>query len=375
MKGTGIVSGLLTVLLVLFCSTTVSAQSVEATGVGVDRDHALNNALQLAVESAIGVLVDSGTLVENFTVVKDEIVTHSVGYVESYKILTEKPEPDGGHSVTISALVNSGRISDDMTSLDVLMKMAGHPRILVLGTDTELTSIPTGTQVFQTLVEDVKRVFREKFRFEVIDWDTVRQAHKNLPGKLTKERALKHNDVIRADNLITFSLEYASAQANPAPVDMTMSAIRISDDFMIKSVTQRIGSVSSGGLTAPEKDRRAIALAGEHIFSLAVQTARAVVEDLQGEVERGKGFRYLITFYDFPDAKALEDQLTVLSGFVRYSVEKSTPTTLELSYWSNLRESALLERVQKLIEERGHKYKFKQEGRALRFKWEHPEGF
>ena len=351
------------------------SQEVTVTGVGVDRDHAVNNALQLAVESAIGTLVQSDTLVENFTVIKDEIVTHAVGYVSEYEILADKAEGEAGHSVTVRAMVNAGRIQDDISALDVLMKMAGHPRILVLGTDTELTSVPTGTAQFQQLVKDVSEVFRNSFRFDVIDWDTVRQANKNLPGKLTKERALKYNDIIRADNLVTFSLEYATDQGSPKPVDMSMQAVRVSDEYMISSTTQRIGQVAGSGVSQPDRDRAAIALAKEYIFPLAVQTAKAVVEDLQGEVERGKGFRYLVTFYDFPDPKILEDEMTVMSGYVRHKVERAQPDMLEISYWSNLRETMLLDRLRSLIEEKGYKYEYKQDGRNMKFKWRHPEGF
>jgi hypothetical protein len=116
-------------------------------------------------------------------------------------------------------------------------------------------------------------------------------------------------------------------------------------------------------------------LAKEYIFPLAVQTAKAVVEDLQGEVERGKGFRYLVTFYDFPDPKILEDEMTVMSGYVRHKVERAQPDMLEISYWSNLRETMLLDRLRSLIEEKGCKYEYKQDGRNMKFKWRHPEGF
>ena len=57
---------------------------VVASGVGVDADKALQNALMNAVQQAVGLVVDAGTLVKNEAIVKDQILTYSDGYVEHF---------------------------------------------------------------------------------------------------------------------------------------------------------------------------------------------------------------------------------------------------------------------------------------------------
>jgi hypothetical protein len=44
------------------------------------------------VEIAVGVLIDSETLSENYTLIRDEIYSRSTGYVQDYQVLDERKE-------------------------------------------------------------------------------------------------------------------------------------------------------------------------------------------------------------------------------------------------------------------------------------------
>ena len=68
---------------------------VVATGLGVDQDGAVKNALRAAVEQAVGTIIDSKTVVENDELIGDKILSHSGGYVQKYDILGE-PKSEGG---------------------------------------------------------------------------------------------------------------------------------------------------------------------------------------------------------------------------------------------------------------------------------------
>ena len=105
--------------------------NVEATGEGPSREQALVSAMRRAVEEGVGTFIKSETTVESAQLIEDKILSHSSGYVTSYKIIGEE-KTDDGYSVTISAKVDTKTLQDDIDALAILRKNVGNPRILVL---------------------------------------------------------------------------------------------------------------------------------------------------------------------------------------------------------------------------------------------------
>ena len=366
----------MSVAVVLISAFGISmAHGVEITGFGVDRENALNNAFRSAVEAAVGVAVQSSTSVEDFTVIKDEIVTHARGYVTRYKVLGEARDPEAGYRVTIEADVDRGMVSDHVQALDILMKMAGHPKVLVLGIDEDFESVASGTELFDPLVNTVADVFSRKFRFEVVDWPTVRSKYADIPGKLNRERVAEYNHVLRCQYLISVKLNLYGKKDGTSSIRLVLDAVRISDNYLVAKVEREAGVHDFSGLGEESKIRKAVAVAGETVFPASVDVAKMMVSDIQSEVERGKGFRYSLEFYDFPGEPKLTDDLAAIQGYVRLRLERQDATQLRLTYWSNLSSDTLLEEIKGALQRRGHKFSFKHEGRRMRFKWKHPEGF
>lgn len=367
-------SAILLALIACIVLAASPALAVQATGVGVDRDHALNNALQLAVEAEIGVQMQSRTMVENFVVIRDDIVSHAKGYVSSYKVLSEKKETDGSYTVVVDAVVNAGRIGSDIETLEILQKMAGHPRVLIFGEDDDFGSVSAGTAVFEPLVHKVAEVFAESFRFEVVDWATARATFKDIPGKMTRESAIKHNKELRCQYLVTVKLNKGKPGAGGTPLTLVMDAVRISDALRISHQVRDLG-LQALGASEVEADRRAVTLAQDAVFQTAIDVAKDMVASIQGEVERGEGLRFTLGFYDFPDQERLIREIEVVSGYVRHEVERSGGANLVVAYWSNLKAEQLAEQIKAMLEKDGYKYQFKLDGRNLKFKWENPAGF
>jgi hypothetical protein len=352
------------------------AGAVQVQGMGVDRDHALTNALQVAVEQVVGVMVKSSTDVVDFQVIKDEIVTHSKGYVKSYKIIEETKEADGGFRVVVDAQVDAGQIETHAQTLEILMKMAGHPRILVFGEDSDINAVPSGTEIFDPLAAAVSDVFREKFRFEVVDWPLMRARFKDLPGKLDKDVAIANRSRLQADYYVSVELEMVPDIAGTsAGLNLDLKGVRISDGHLLGQSTRDAGSISLAGLKQAQQYRKAVSTASEDVFIAAADVATALVKELQSEVDRGTGFRYTLGFFDFPDNDLLEREMAALNGYVRHEVDKADAVNFKISYWSNLQGSALAQAIQDVLHKHGYKVLFKQDGRTLKFKWEHPEGF
>ncbi len=105
-----------------------NSTTVEAKGVGVRRDDALQDALRNAVGQAVGVALTSESAVENFVLIKDAISTHTEGYISSYKVVNEAPFPDR-YEITVSATVSLSPLKADA---QVLAQSIGGVRFLVM---------------------------------------------------------------------------------------------------------------------------------------------------------------------------------------------------------------------------------------------------
>ena len=79
-------------------------------GSGYDKRDAIKNALRSAIEQAFGTFVSTNTAILNDELVKDEISTVASGNVKSYTELSSSNLPDGSCSVTLSAIVSTGKL-------------------------------------------------------------------------------------------------------------------------------------------------------------------------------------------------------------------------------------------------------------------------
>lgn len=97
------------------------------------RDEAIQDAQRKAVEQAVGAMVDSETLVENFMTISDTIYVKSSGYIRSYKIIKESAdEKDLTYDVTIQAVVANGAIEDDLRAIGIVIGGKGKPRTMLM---------------------------------------------------------------------------------------------------------------------------------------------------------------------------------------------------------------------------------------------------
>ncbi len=133
----------------LYVSGQEQDTTVEAEGVArilqdntdIARDKAVLDAQRKAVEQAVGVLMSSESLVENYELLSDRILTQSAGYIRSYQILAEQRD---GHDyrVTIQAIIGVGDLEHDLQSIQHLIQQKGNPRIMFLTTE-EITGLKT----------------------------------------------------------------------------------------------------------------------------------------------------------------------------------------------------------------------------------------
>lgn len=136
------------ILLICFAGSALvwagdARQKYRATGmatvhnnyVDIARDKALDNALRNVVERAAGVMITGSTEVDNFQLKMDSILSESKGFLETYKILSEKREGDN-YEVTIEAEVGTGKLQERLKAVDLIMSRKSKPRLLIVFSET-----------------------------------------------------------------------------------------------------------------------------------------------------------------------------------------------------------------------------------------------
>ncbi len=105
---------------------------VESDGFGISKKDALLKAKREAVEIGIGTILYSQTEIKNFELMKDVILTRTVGSVKKYDILHQEKKADNSFYIKIQAVVSLASIKADLAALKILLESMDKPRIMVI---------------------------------------------------------------------------------------------------------------------------------------------------------------------------------------------------------------------------------------------------
>ena len=132
----------------LFAEETIT---VDATGVGATAQAAEKAALTNAVQQAIGLFLDSETLVKNEQVIYDSILSMSDGFVTKYdvKVPPRQRPMDGLFETTISAVVQKGKVGAELEK---------HNLIQAVDTKDAWAQAVTAVKSSQDAVEVLERL-------------------------------------------------------------------------------------------------------------------------------------------------------------------------------------------------------------------------
>ena len=250
-------------------------ESVEAEGVAtilqgntdIARDKAIVDAQRKAVEQAVGVLMSSESIVENYELLSDRILTQSARYIKSYQILDE--EKDGKeYRVRIQADIGLGDLKTDIEAIQHLIRQKGNPRMMFL-IDETIEGLRTAG-ISSADMSQAETVLLQAFLdagFEVVDSAMVAQninrdqALKAVEGDAATAAALGHQ--YGADVIITAK---AVASSGDKILDTDMKShqaainakvVRADTGAVIGSGTERAKHAHiddlTGGLAAIEK--------------------------------------------------------------------------------------------------------------------------
>ncbi len=194
---------------------TAQTETVIGEGMGMTHDTALSGAKRDAVEKGVGVVLASETMVKNFQVKRDQILSKANGFVKTYEELSSSQGPDGLWTVRISAEVTAilDELVKDQLALDLLLSWVRHPRFMIVM--SEVNGDETGSTVAET---EIGRIMGEK------DFDIISSAQTEALKQRNVNLAEIQGDPLQAAGMAAeFGAEYiimgnASAKAVTHPM-------------------------------------------------------------------------------------------------------------------------------------------------------------
>jgi hypothetical protein len=105
--------------------------AITGENMAIFREKAIDDALRRAVEQAVGTMISSDTMTNNFQVVHDKILAQTSGYVKSYQIIREG-RVGQEFRVTVMADVGRENLQRTLDALGLLHELKEKPKVMVI---------------------------------------------------------------------------------------------------------------------------------------------------------------------------------------------------------------------------------------------------
>ncbi len=237
----------LVICLMLVSVTAAFAAKVTATGEGPNKETALATAMRRAVEQGVGAFVKSDTTVIDSALVDDKILSHSRGYVTSYKIIREGKTEDG-FAVTISATVDSKLLKGDIDALTILRKNAvvGNPRILVAFSNKSKDKLFKDKEFTEEIYNGIVEALTDK-QFRVVD--------KASAERFSMQQAETHEIDVDLNRAAAYGLKYHAEYTLFYNVSGVVREGAIGKSVLLNVKTQLIDNTRSQVITSKKVEQ------------------------------------------------------------------------------------------------------------------------
>jgi hypothetical protein len=224
------------------------------------RDKAIDDALRKAVEQAVGTVVSSDTMSNNYQIIHDKIIAQTSGYVKKYSILSEKAEADL-FRIKIEAVIGKDNLMDDLRALGLLQELKEKPKVMVL-IDEEIGGL-YGTTAWRDIGQ-AESTIMEKFinaGFTVVDPQTVK-------ANISRDKALR---ILEGDNKAAAAegLKYGSQ-------------IVITGKAFSKNAGRKLYGTNMQSIQATLQARVVRADTGKVISSRSARGVKMHIDEMQG---------------------------------------------------------------------------------------------
>ncbi len=148
------VLGAVLALCILSSLALADLQTVEGMGYGETKELAVEAAKRDAVERAVGLVIASETVVKNYALFSDVILTRSMGYVQSYDVVQETHPAEGMVGIRIRAIVGDilDEVLRDRMAMELLLSWMSKPRVLVAINEESLGE--SGSRIVENTVTE-----------------------------------------------------------------------------------------------------------------------------------------------------------------------------------------------------------------------------
>jgi hypothetical protein len=257
---------------------------------GVARDEAVRDAQRRAVEQALGVFVESQTLVVNAQLVADEISTRASGFVQTYTITDEAKDDAGGtYTLTIEACVSQEKLRTDLENFGaILREQLGNPRVIIQAQEGESKIV---TEAAYTLLND---------HFSKLGFDVRRAASEDITTS-------------DADVMITVN---AQAVSTPTAINPKLFSSRVSLglEASLVSTKQVVAqlSLSSEPKVSTSADTASVAALEETLSTQLDGFVSQLVSELNATVATNTSIQVVIK--GLPSFQAFRTMQTFIEG-------------------------------------------------------------
>ena len=244
---------LLTTLLICFLlvwhfwsydSCQAESKIVEVDGSSVfSKEDAIKQAQRTAVESAVGVFVQSETEIENYQLKKDRILSRTQGYVTRFDILKQW-EAESIFHCKIKATVSLDKIKDDLLAMKILLSSMDRPKIVIIieeeYTAIDKIAVKMGEQ--ENKPDDIANISVKQYGMSDLQ---MRLAETELTSILTS----KGFDIVDQAQLNRIQDQDMARQALAGNIDAVKSlGLDYGAQYMIlgKTIVQDAGEVVAG---------------------------------------------------------------------------------------------------------------------------------
>ncbi|MCP4230810.1 MAG: hypothetical protein GY771_11800 [bacterium] len=166
-----------------------------------DRDAAINNARQRAVERVLGVMIDSRVRTENELIVQDTVVSKSYGYITDETILNEGYEAQGYFYVV--------ELSCNVSRRDIEAELDRLKKSVIVNVEETIQGEPTDKPIIEGMIRSA----------------LINAGHKCLDEGYIEEAGVENNllkaDEMTVDNLRDVGRKYLAQVIVFGTVDLT----------------------------------------------------------------------------------------------------------------------------------------------------------
>lgn len=275
------------------------------------RQRAIEDAKRRAVEQSLGTLIAAETLVQNYQVVHDQILTKAGGYVKGYRIVDEFAT-GGLYRVVIEAEVTEiiDEVVKDQVALDLLLAWMSRP-VLMLVVEEDIL----GDRSSRVAETEMIRRFTEK-GFDLVDRAQVERIRESDRMKL----ALAGDPGAAAALGVDFGAQLVIVgQGKAITGGKIYKMISGQADLTARAIRTDTGEVLAAATTHGAKPHISPATAATNALleaagQMADQLIQEIVKRWGAEAVGVTKIKLLVSGVDFPILVELEKELAEVTG-------------------------------------------------------------